>query len=501
MSIAPNDYEESSLASVDYYLSVVAHKIQMLNMRVEKISQQDYTSPSPIALSEILVRILARFFDTLKLLSRKADYQTPEDIIRTARTINFAVEGIIPQLLEAIESANKDTPITSVIEAYENIVSQVRYGAKAIMYPKWEYNASFDEIMNILRRMTKSLDTQLNKAIFSGAPPFFAIITYPKAEESAILRQALMAHEIGHFISVALGWSDSIFENQLFSPDDYDNIIDFVAAQEIKDQKRIALDVVLLVEEAIVPWIQEIISDFLAVCALGPAYLIAFDEVIFLPDFPGDQKIYRSHPPEALRKHLMGNLIKDLYLDPILYTPIHEDLSEAEQNLFTNVYHWVNIISKNPDEEQFKTIQDLDNIPPDVIRLAYRIMRKSVEQALFIMRRDYYPEIKEEAWVCKLGDILDSLKLQELLAHGLTPTELYTTPARDPNFAAIMNSGWFYLIQNAERYLYFSKNKSMAINPDIVRADYINLQNLIAKSIESLMFKKEFNRRRGTIDG
>ena len=34
MISGPNDIEELSLAPVDYYLSVVAHKIQMLNMRV-----------------------------------------------------------------------------------------------------------------------------------------------------------------------------------------------------------------------------------------------------------------------------------------------------------------------------------------------------------------------------------------------------------------------------------------------------------------------------------
>jgi len=63
--------------TVQHYISVVANKIQVLTQKVEEISRHDYTSPSPIALSEILIRILSRFLDHLKSLSIKAAYQPP----------------------------------------------------------------------------------------------------------------------------------------------------------------------------------------------------------------------------------------------------------------------------------------------------------------------------------------------------------------------------------------------------------------------------------------
>ena len=111
--------------------------------------------------------------------------------------------------------------------------------------------------------MTKSFRTQLNKAIFSGAPPFFAIITYPKAEESAILRQALMAHVVA-ILSIMhsdgrIPYSKTSYSVQTITITS--SIL--LRPNQLKIKKRVALDVVLLIEDLIVPWILEIISDFL----------------------------------------------------------------------------------------------------------------------------------------------------------------------------------------------------------------------------------------------
>ena len=168
-------HSDFDTVTVQHYISVVVNKIQVLMRKVDEISQHDYTSSSPLALSGVLVRILSRFLDYLRSWSEKANYQPPADVIRTVYTINHIVVSIIPQLIDAIEGADNDAPIASIIEAYEDIVNQVQYGVQTIIHPTWEYNASSSEVMRYLREVTSSLSQEASKAIFSGAPHFFAL--------------------------------------------------------------------------------------------------------------------------------------------------------------------------------------------------------------------------------------------------------------------------------------------------------------------------------------
>lgn len=482
-------------ATVNHYISVVVNKIQVMLKKVEEISQHDYTSPSPIALSEIVIRLLSRFLDYLRAWSQKVDYQPPGDIIRAVYTINHIVVSIIPELIEAIEAADSDSPLAPVIEAFQYIGNQVQYGTQTIIHPTWEYNASSNEVMQYLRKVTSSLGHEESQAIFSGAPQNFVIITYPKAEELIILRQALIAHELGHFIDESINnWSASILEQQLFNPKDIEEIVSGLGKTD--EGGELQTKIIQMIEKMISPWIKEIVSDFLAIAIIGPAYLFAFDEISFSPKYSYHQKLSLSHPPDQLRKTIMGVWISKLFFEPIQMSTDFQEMHEDELSVFEKVARRVEIVSRG-DNLRFESIGSNKKLSENILAVVYAALKNAVENAALMLRERYYPTIEGQQWVCGVKDILDAIRLQKLLEFGLTPTELYVTPSRSPSFSAVMNSGWFHLIGCENNYLYFSDMSEQSSNPDQVTVRYINLQNLVAKAIENLHFKREFDRRKG----
>ncbi len=486
--------KEFDALTVQHYISVVANKIHMLIAKVNEVSQHDYTSSSPLALSEIVIRILSYYLDHLQSLSQKAEYQPPGDVIRGVSTINRILVSIIPELIQSIESADNDTNMASIIEAYQYIGNQVQYGTQMIIYPTWEYNASSAEVLQNLRLITQNLSQESIDAIFSGAPKSFVVMTFPKAEEPIILRQALIAHEVGHFIEESIkDWLKSLFNERLFDPQDMEKIITTGYGDK---NNRVSLKIIEMIEKMISPWLKEIVCDFFAVSMVGPAYLFAFDEISFSPKYTYPRKLSLSHPPDQLRKTMLREWVLNMYLLPIRESEDFQNFSEEEMKVYEKIAERVDIIC-NGDETQFDSIGNSSALSSDVLAAIYSTLKIAIEKASRILVDQKYQTIKNEQWVCTVQDLIDAIRLQNLLAHGLTPTELYVSPPRDPSFAAVLNSGWFHFIFHENDYLYFNDSNEKIRTPDQITLKHINLQNLVAKAIESLHFKREFNRRQG----
>jgi len=494
----PRSSSHSATVVVEHYISIVSHRVQVLMKRLEDVGRPKYASSSAGTLAEILIRILSCFFETLRLLHEEIDSQPPDDIIRNVQTIHVYAIKIIPELIEAVRMANSDSPTASIVEAYENLGDLIQYGTQAIIHPTWEYNASFDEIMTTLKTMTRTLGQDTGQAIFSGAPRSFVIITYPIAEEDMILRHAFIAHEIGHFIDSIEGWSRSLLEGQVFHENDRSCLREAVQGQREESDKEREYSEALTMAGAIVSsWIKEGIADFLAVCVLGPAYLLAFDEVSLSPKYSSPKRLSRSHPPGQLRKEIMGELIEELYWASVRSNEVFRKLDQEEQAVFSSVCEWIDaIVQAEPVE--FTSIANGPDFSTQVTTAIYSVLARAVRRAIAKLKASQLDRIKQSKWSCTSEDIVDALRLQDLLSHGLTPTELYSDRGRDPSFAAIMNSGWFHFLHEKENYLYFSEDRLEGSSPDQVRDKYASLQNLVAKAVESLHFKREFLRRKGT---
>lgn len=481
---------------VEHYISSVAHKIQVLKKKIEDMYQPAHASASAATLAEILKRILSRFFDELKSLREEIETQPVEDTLRQVQTIHLVNSAIVPALVEAMRMAYSNSPIASIVEAYQEIANLVQYGTQTIIHPTWDYNASFDEIIADLKAMTGSLGRETGQAIFSGAPLSFVIITYPIAEQEMVLRQACMAHEVGHFIYLTERLAGQLMDRPLFDEVDRMQIETSVRTQQsVENKDRLLKEANTLAGEIVSYWLREIAADFFGVCVLGPAYLLAFADVSFTQRYSIPVKLHRTHPPVQLRKEIMGGLVEEFYLAPIRSGQGHRRLEATEERVFGTVCDWIHYLVQS-DLEQFTNIDSAPDIPPQVVESIYAGLKRACQRVVASLKQNYPEHPKAQKWFCTTRDVVDALELQALLSAGLTPTQLYSDAGRDPSFAAVMNSGWFHFIYARQDYQYFGSD-GYEPHWDDVRDSYVSLQNLIAKAVESLQFKKEFQRRKG----
>jgi hypothetical protein len=487
---------EYDKALTEYYIASAAHRVEVLRAKIKDSYRPGEALASTSILSEILLRLLSCFFDDLESLHQEIDIHPAQDILREIQNINQANSMVMPILEQAIRMAALDTPITPIAEAYGEIANLVQYGAQTIIHPTWDYNASFDEIMHDLRSMAASLRQDRSQTILSGAPPSIVIITYPLAEQDMVLRQAIMAHEIGHSINMVEGLSQELVKRRVFDKTDRQRLEQAVEKQQREsDKEKLHRHAEKVADELAARWLREITADFLGLCVLGPAYLLAFDDVSFTRRGSTSGTLQRSHPPVHLRRAIMANLVEDVFLAPIHANDRFTSLGSEEREVFSTVCSWIHELSRC-EPLAVAMIEGAPDMPAEVVQSIYVNLRNAMERVVLQLKRKHLGRLGHSKWFCTTTDLIDAIELQRLLSNGLIPTVLYSDVDRDPSFAAIMNCGWFHLLYARQDYQYFRRGEEKPYSDD-VRDKYMSLQSLVGKAVESLLFKKEFLRRKG----
>jgi hypothetical protein len=483
--------------SFAHYMSVVAHHIRALLRKVENLEQKCFGDDSAIALLAILRRLLARLFEEL---SDQATEDAPGERISTmgyARTVYHLVTSLLPGYIESIGTANQDSTLAPVVEAYASIVDQIISGTNVICYPIWEHNAGYEEVKGNLSDLVEKI-LGPDSGIFAGISKFYVMLTYPIGREEMVLSQALMAHEIGHFLNQhGRPWSERYLDGQgqPFDPEEVNQFLSATLASVPAEQRKAVRDgAVEQITEMLKNWLEELAADLFAVCLMGPAYLFAFDEMTL--GAHGSSRLSWTHPPRNLRIQTIGRLIRSLQLDPVTQDRIHADMTDKARVVLSQVEGWVQSIIM-PEESSSGVDRQQEQWPTEVMKTMYEALVTAVERASDSFAHTEPPGICNARWFCGPKDIVDAVELYELLEHGLAPSELPRHPMRDPSFAAVMNGGWFaYLIDNGQ-HLYFQGNGNKLKKPEDVDQSYLTLQGLVAKAMEILLFKQEYRRQQG----
>lgn len=482
---------------IEHLIACVAHRVQMLREKIENRYLQDGRSTSTGALAEIVSRLLSRLYGELRLLYQEVEIHPLDDTLSLLQDINYVITRMVPGLVEAMDQADQDTTSIPVIEAYADLADRVRYGTQTIIYPAPGYNASFDEIMRELRYWAKLLVQEGSQTVFNGAPPWFITITYPMAERDMTLCLAHLAHEMGHFIDMELGITRALHDDPpVFEEEDWLLTQRSAESETYQiDSRTLGQDVESLADQFTAQWLPEVTADFLGVCVLGPACLLAFDEITLTPSIPDTEELRKSHPPVQLRRMLMAKLVKEEFLAPIRADARYGDLSPQQKGVLATVCSWTEELSV-ARPIRVSTFEHSPRVGSEVAQAVYHALEAAVLRAADRLRREQMPRLVEKPWFCGTTDLIDALELQSLISIGLIPTVILSDWERAPSFAAVMNSGWFHLLSAGKEFQYFSREEQESPRGSTMES-WINLQDLIAKGLESLHFKREYMRRKG----
>jgi hypothetical protein len=465
------------------YLSQVGNKIQFLLRRIQNLKQNRPSTQGTLALSEALIRILSQTFSELERLSGKVNELDPYDIIAKTRILHDSSVIIIQPLIEAIAAAEIDSPINGVIDAYSAICIQAQFGTRFTMYPKWEYNVSYREVMDVLRSIARNINLSDHHSIFEGAFPYHVIVTYPASIEDITLHQCVIAHEVGHFIDFVRNWSKDVMNDKLIPQ----NARQDYAALSNEERK--------LLNQFCKPWIREVVADTIATCILGPAYIYALEEFTYItphdPSIPGI--ISSSHPPKDLRLLLISRLCLNSQLDEVQRLPEFKELTPREEEVYKQIRAEIERKSQL-DLMSIQVIKDNPQISVETAQLILQILMEILSNVVELIEARA-TETLTETWTCSAIDILHATVLQNNFHYSLTPTQLPTHFNGIPSFAAIMNSGWYFLQDSFDEFHYF-KSKVNSHLPEEFCEKYMVVQQLVAKAIESLNFQREYISRR-----
>jgi hypothetical protein len=464
-------------------VSSVGHRIQACLQLVDELGRRDYPSPSPRGLAEVLRRILVRLFSRLDEASSDTVVSNYQDVLMQVHTINYATIALA-KLLESVKNAQISPPLAAIVEAYEDIGDRIVHGTQTIIYPQWAYNASYIDAMRFLREWADVISPEVGQGIFQGAPQHFVVISFPAIEERNILRQAVLAHEMGHFVDETKGVSAKILKGKVFGSDDFSSFL----SSDSPAAKRTVLQ---LATRMVDNWIRELTADAIGVCLLGPAHAFSFEEVVRLPVRPGPPRATLTHPPYSLRIKHMVKLTQEIHLKPLQSMR----LKRGERHILNNVSDMLSSLATGTQGQL--RISDLPGSEEDA-RAIYAIGERVVERSAQVLRTEMEKQ-KGESYFCRPLDILHAIQLQPLLENGLPPSELESDSGGVPSFAAIMNSSWFFFLQHELDYSYFESSQGESPEePSSVFKRYQRLQALISKAIEISRFKAEFSRRKGT---
>src|SRR5687768_16066410 len=89
--------------AIRYYLSLVGHKIQILNRKLDGFQSKGYPNSYSVALIKIMKRILTQSFDELDRLNDRIGEMENSDIADRAWLIPFFAIRYLSRWMEAIE--------------------------------------------------------------------------------------------------------------------------------------------------------------------------------------------------------------------------------------------------------------------------------------------------------------------------------------------------------------------------------------------------------------
>jgi hypothetical protein len=164
------------------------------------------------------------------------------------------------------------------------------------------------------RQLTQKLAYQI-----PGAPSFpthLGLIGIPYSQSSAIFLNALIPHEMGHFVYQQLGKSNALL------PDIHASLSAELGGTLISpNDRRWCVD-------KLSSWAEEIFCDLFAVWMVGPAYVFAYTEIFDLANIPAvallssapkrHLEFHAHHPADACRLSEHAKSLKELGWLPLI---------------------------------------------------------------------------------------------------------------------------------------------------------------------------------------
>ena len=287
-------------------------------------------------------------------------------------------------------------------------------------------------------------------------PEWNFFLAYPLVERESALNQVVMAHELAHVVSHLGNIHDPLLPSSLDAASFAEYVEKFKASPEnnLASPDQVENHCYQVCVTMIKSWVQEIVSDVIALHALGPAYffsILEFFANVTITDSPDE-----LHPaPSYFGRLLTGELEHLRYFT--VQTAVTGDLKSLLPRL---------------DAAAQTAVKKYE--PAAVV--AHKTIEASLPEVLHKLREicDKF-SYKAENYLSEVPRLVNQLK------QGLLPADSYV-PGKQPkamSAIAILNAGWELCVTQKDAF-------PALFRPSILPAQkLLNLNRLLFKSLET----------------
>ena len=287
----------------------VVDKAFKFKQRIEELKSKEYYSDEPKKLISLFDKVVTHISESINEANK-------DDKILVKR-VNLLL-SFYHLCLDEIEHIEANNVPVEMLPLFDKILADFKLETTLVFRPSPLYNYSYYPITKTFDEINKS---QGYAELTKGED--IAVISFPSSEKNSALLHCSFAHELGHHLNEYFSIADEIEPKVLELIDK--ELIKRYAEKYLKKLSKtrtrigkteVTLDKFILKEHVVSQnteefakiirkWLDEIISDIIALHLFGPAFLFAIAEFsIVRQDF---KKYSEEHPPIFIRlKNLMS---------------------------------------------------------------------------------------------------------------------------------------------------------------------------------------------------
>lgn len=350
-----------------------------------------------------------------------------------------------------------------------------------VFRPNPQYNYSYYPVTKVINAINKS---QNYPEVEEGYN--ISVISFPSSEKNSALLHCSFSHEVGHHLNEVFSIANDL-EPQIVGLIDKDLLKKYTEKylESLRKQKAVISGTEVTLDKFFIEaqltsvmkeqfagiirkWLDEIVSDSIALYLFGPAFVFAISEFLLASQDP--KKYSESHPPMFIRlKNLMGLFDEKGF----------SELLKNHKEVMTKLESYKKI-SEMTFEPSISNQEDVRNV----------ILERGIIQ-LFKSARDLIASKIDftKQLVCDLNDLDNAVFAFRNLITGNEVLVIKDQTSRPINAVTILNAAWIVRINYMdELYKMLSKTEKPQVR-DIL--DELTLKSLDLQEFHSRMVSKK----------
>lgn len=405
----------------------VVDKAFKFKQRIEELKSKEYYSDEPKRLIALLDKVVA-------YVSKSINEANKDDKILVKR-VNLLL-SFYHLCLDEIEHIEANNVPVEMLPLFDKILADFKLETTLVFRPSPLYNYSYYPITKVVDEINKS---QGYAELTKGED--IAVISFPSSEKNSALLHCSFAHELGHHLNETFSIADEIEPKVLELIDK--ELIKQYAGKYLKalsktrtriGKTEVTLDKFLLEEHVVSQkteefakiirkWLDEVVSDIIALHLFGPAFLFAIAEFsIARQDF---KKYSEEHPPIFIRLKNLMSCFDELRLSEHL-----KDYEHVMQRL-----QFYREISAETFESEDLTMSNIENM----------ILERGITNLFEHAKNTINSRLKSSKKICDFADVKHAVHSLKNLIPGNEVLNKDLT-SRPIDAVSILNAAWIVRI-------------------------------------------------------